>query len=168
MLFGYLPDVSILWRDVWTGAFATALMFTSGKAAIGYYLGLGTVGSAYGAAGSLVVLLVWVYYSSLILFMGAEITQAHANAQGREIRPDQYAVKVRRESVVVEATPPPRREVQAGSGGEDRAPGRSPPPRGATPLTRLSFAFAGVSLRAIASLDKSQPMERRHSCLLSR
>ena len=82
LLFTYVPDAEIRWRDVWLGGLITAVLFTLGKTAIGYYLGQASVGSAYGAAGSLVVLLVWVYYSALIMFFGAEFTHAWATRQG--------------------------------------------------------------------------------------
>jgi membrane protein len=78
MIYRFLPDVRIPWRDVWLGAFFTALLFTFGKAAIGAYLGRASFGSSYGAAGSVVALVVWVYYASLIFFLGAEITHVHA------------------------------------------------------------------------------------------
>jgi membrane protein len=81
LLFKYVPDAQILWRDVWLGGFVSAVLFTIGKTAIGYYIGQASVGSAYGAAGSLFVLLVWVYYSALIFFFGAEFTQAWATRQ---------------------------------------------------------------------------------------
>jgi membrane protein len=80
------PDVRMPWRTVWTGAVLTAILFVAGKTAIGLYLGNGSVGSAYGAAGSLLVLLSWVYYSTLILFLGAEITQVHARLRGVSLR----------------------------------------------------------------------------------
>lgn len=78
LIFKYLPDVDIAWQDVWVGAAITALLFVAGKFGIGIYLGTSDVGSAYGAAGSLIVILVWIYYSALILFYGAELTQAWA------------------------------------------------------------------------------------------
>jgi membrane protein len=78
LLYKYVPDAEIGWRDVWLGGLLTAALFTLGKTAIGVYLGQASVGSAYGAAGSMVVLLVWVYYSALIMFFGAEFTQAWA------------------------------------------------------------------------------------------
>ncbi len=90
LLFKYLPDAEIRWRDVWIGALVSAILFTIGKYAIGLYLGHAGVGSAYGAAGSLVVLLVWVYYSSLLLFFGAEFTQAFAN-RNRKVKPKDFA-----------------------------------------------------------------------------
>jgi membrane protein len=91
MLFKYLPDVTIRWKDVWVGAIFTAALFTAGKWALGLYLSRGTVSSAYGAAGSLAVLLVWVYYSAQILFFGAEMTQVWANTHGSQIVPKSHA-----------------------------------------------------------------------------
>ena len=87
LMFKFLPDVEIAWRDVWFGAFVTALLFVIGKFGIGLYLSMSEVGSAYGAAGSLIVILAWIYYSALILFFGAELTQAWATAQGRSPDP---------------------------------------------------------------------------------
>jgi membrane protein len=87
----YVPDAESRWRDVWPGGVLTAVLFTLGKTAIGYYLGYASVGSAYGAAGSMVVLLVWVYYSALIVFFGAEFTQAWATRQGG-VAPQPHAV----------------------------------------------------------------------------
>jgi membrane protein len=79
LIFKLLPDAEIAWKDVWVGAALTALLFTVGKYLIGLYLGNTSVGSTYGAAGSLAVFLVWVYYSAQILFFGAEFTQVYAN-----------------------------------------------------------------------------------------
>lgn len=92
LMFKALPDARITWSDVWVGAGLTALLFTIGKFAIGLYLGKSDVGSAYGAAGSLVILLVWVYYSAQILLFGAEFTQVYANAVGSRIAPSKNAV----------------------------------------------------------------------------
>jgi membrane protein len=78
VILKYVPDAAIRWSDVWVGAAVTAALFTLGKAAIGLYLGTAAVGSAYGAAGSLVVVIVWVYYSAMIFYYGAEFTRAHA------------------------------------------------------------------------------------------
>jgi membrane protein len=91
LLFTYVPDAEVRWRDVWLGGVVTAILFTLGKTAIGYYLGQASVGSAYGAAGSMVVLLVWVYYSALIVFFGAEFTQAWATRHGG-VAPQPHAV----------------------------------------------------------------------------
>ena len=92
LIFKVLPDAHVAWSDVWVGAALTALLFTVGKFAIGLYLGKSDVGSAYGAAGSLVILLVWVYYSAQILLFGAEFTQVYANSLGLRIVPSDNAV----------------------------------------------------------------------------
>ncbi len=82
VLFKFLPAASILWHDVWVGAIFTAVLFTIGKTLIGIYLGRASIGSSYGAAGSLVVILVWIYYSAQIFFMGAEFTRVYAGEHG--------------------------------------------------------------------------------------
>jgi membrane protein len=94
MIFKFLPDVEIQWRDVWIGAVLTAILFGIGKWLLGFYLGSGAAGSAYGAASSLITLLLWVYYSSQILLFGAEFTQYYDERSGREHKPSQYAVRV--------------------------------------------------------------------------
>lgn len=91
LIYKYLPDVKIRWKDVWVGAVITALLFTLGKFVIGLYLGRGSLGSAYGAAGSLIVFLAWVFYSAQILLFGAEFTQVYARKYGKKIRPDSHA-----------------------------------------------------------------------------
>ena len=91
LIYKYLPDVKIRWQDVWVGAIITALMFTLGKFLIGLYLGRGSLGSSYGAAGSLIVFLAWVFYSAQILLFGAEFTQVYARKYGNKIRPDSHA-----------------------------------------------------------------------------
>jgi membrane protein len=99
MIFKFLPDVKIHWRDVWVGAVITAILFGLGKWALGLYLGSGAAGSAYGAASSLITLLLWVYYSSQILLFGAEFTQVYAGQAGREIRPNKYAVRIQTKEI---------------------------------------------------------------------
>ena len=94
MIFKFLPDVRIQWRDVWIGAVMTAILFLIGKWLLGLYLGSGAAGSAYGAASSLITLLLWIYYSSQILLFGAEFTQVYAQRAGRELEPSHYAVRV--------------------------------------------------------------------------
>ena len=91
-MFKYLPDVKIAWRDVWIGGTITALLFTAGKFALGMYLGRSSVASAYGAAGSLVILLLWVYYSAQIFLFGAEFTQVYANRFGAKLKPAENAM----------------------------------------------------------------------------
>jgi membrane protein len=90
-VFKVLPDVKMAWRDVWMGAAVTALLFTVGKFGLEMYLGKSTVASTYGAAGSLVILLLWVYYSAQILFFGAEFTQVYACRYGRKMEPVAHA-----------------------------------------------------------------------------
>ncbi len=92
MIFKIIPEVKIAWRDVGLGAVVTALLFVVGKFAIGLYLGRSSVASTYGAAGSLVVILIWIYYSAQILFLGAEFTQVYANRYGSHMRPKANAM----------------------------------------------------------------------------
>lgn len=94
MIYKYLPDVKIAWQDVVVGAALTSVLFTIGKNLIGFYLGKVAIGSTYGAAGSFVVLLIWIYYSSLIFFLGAEFTHVYAHRFGRRIRPEKHAEKM--------------------------------------------------------------------------
>jgi membrane protein len=99
IIFKYLPDVKIQWRDVWIGAALTAILFAVGKWALGLYLGSGSAASAYGAASSLITLLLWVYYSSQILLFGAEFTQVYACQAGRGAEPDEHAIRVETKEV---------------------------------------------------------------------
>lgn len=99
VIFRVLPDAKIQWKDVIAGAITTAILFMLGKFAISFYIGQSDVGSTYGAAGSLVVLLLWVYYSSIILYFGAEFTKAYAVEYGSAIHPNQYAVVTRQVEV---------------------------------------------------------------------
>jgi membrane protein len=94
IIFKFLPDAKIQWKDVRTGAFTTAVLFMLGKFAIGYYLGKSNPGGTYGAAGSAVIILLWVYFSAMILYFGACFTKVNAQFTGRKIFPDQYAVFV--------------------------------------------------------------------------
>ncbi len=91
MVYKILPDVEIAWRTVWWGAIVTAVLFAIGKHLIGWYIGRGATGSVYGAAGSLIVLLTWLYYSALIFFFGAELTQSISRIRGNRIEPSDYA-----------------------------------------------------------------------------
>lgn len=94
IIFKFLPDAKIHWRDVWIGAVMTAIFFAIGKWALGLYLGSGSAASAYGAASSLITVLLWVYYSSQILLFGAEFTQVYACQAGRGAKPDDRAMRV--------------------------------------------------------------------------
>lgn len=114
-IFRVLPDVRLRWRDVLPGALVTAVLFTVGRLLIAFYLANTATASTYGAAGSLVLLLLWVYYSSMILLFGAAFTRAHTLARGRLIEPAATAVCVRR--TLVEDPPPPE------------SPSKEPPPK---------------------------------------
>lgn len=94
LIYKVVPDAEIRWRDVWVGSFVTAVLFNIGKYALGFYLGRSTVASSYGAAGSVVALVVWVYYSSQLVFLGAEFTQVFARRFGQQIRPSKNAVLI--------------------------------------------------------------------------
>ncbi len=95
LMFKVLPDAKIKWKDVIIGAIVTALLFMLGKFAISYYIGSSNIGSTYGAAGSLIILLLWVYYSAIILYFGAEFTKAYAVHFGNRIYPNSYAVWIK-------------------------------------------------------------------------
>jgi len=99
IIFKFLPDAKIQWRDVWIGATMTAILFAIGKWALGLYLGSGSAASAYGAASSLITLLLWVYYSSQILLFGAEFTQVYACQAGRGVELDKHAIRVETKEV---------------------------------------------------------------------
>ena len=93
MIFKILPDAEVQWKDVWSGAFLTAGLFSIGKLLLALYLGRESAASAYGAAGALILLLSWVYYSANILLLGAEFTQVYARRRGRRIQPTEAAMR---------------------------------------------------------------------------
>ncbi|HEY0714821.1 MAG TPA: YihY/virulence factor BrkB family protein, partial [Polyangia bacterium] len=92
LIFKFLPDTHLAWRDVWVGAFVTSVLFHVGKILIGIYLGHASVASTFGAAGSLAVLLVWVYYTAQIVLFGAEVTRLFALRYGSGVQPDADAI----------------------------------------------------------------------------
>ena len=98
LLYRYIPDAIVAWKDALLGGLVTSILFNMGRYMIGFYLGRSDIGSAFGAAGSLVVLLVWVYYSSQIFFFGAEFTKAYATLYGSNIVPEPHAVPVTEEA----------------------------------------------------------------------
>ncbi len=100
-MFKVLPDATVAWRDVWVGAIVTAFLFTMGKFLIGFYLGRSNPGEAFGAAGSLAIMLVWIYYSCMILLLGAEFTQVWAERKGGGIEPEKGAVRAIQEKRIV-------------------------------------------------------------------
>ncbi|MDP4284600.1 MAG: YihY/virulence factor BrkB family protein [Bacteroidota bacterium] len=101
LMFKILPDAKIKWKDVLFGGFITAIFFTIGKFAIGFYLGQSNFTSLYGAAGSIIIFMVWVYYSSIILYLGAEFTKVHAKLYGGKILPKEYAEWIKTEEKTV-------------------------------------------------------------------
>lgn len=105
MIFKILPDVEIKWRDVWLGATVTALLFSVGKFLLGYYLGRQSFGSTYGAAGSLLLILLWVYYSAQILLFGAEFTQVYTKRYGSGYRPAENAIALTPEMRAAQGIP---------------------------------------------------------------
>jgi membrane protein len=112
LIFKFLPEINIRWSDVLIGAAITAALFMVGKYVIGLYLGTSAVGSSYGAAGSFVVLLLWLYYSTLILLFGAELTQVYAERCGNGASPGAHAVAVPRST----AGPSPALDERARGG----------------------------------------------------
>lgn len=97
IIFRTLPDGNIKWKDAFIGAGCTSLLFMIGKFGIGFYLGNSTIGSVYGAAGSVIIILVWVYYSAIILYFGAEFTKVYAKSYGGNISPNAYSVEIKKE-----------------------------------------------------------------------
>ncbi len=95
MMFKFLPDAKIKWKGVWVGAFVTALLFTLGKTLLGLYFGKAQPGSGYGAAGSIILILLWTSYSSMILFFGAEFTKAYSNRHFGNVPANEVAVKAK-------------------------------------------------------------------------
>lgn len=104
IIFRTLPDGKIRWKDAFIGSSFTAILFMIGKFAIGFYLGSSAVATVYGAAGSIIIILVWVYYSAIILYFGAEFTKVYAKAFGGSIRPNEYSVEIQKE--IFEITDP--------------------------------------------------------------
>ncbi len=105
LIFNYVPDADIKQKDVWLGATVTAVLFTLGKAVIGFYLGNSSTVDQFGGAGALVVILLWVYYSAQITFLGAEFTQVYANAYGSRVVPDEDAVSLSKEARAEQGIP---------------------------------------------------------------
>lgn len=173
-IFKVLPDAEIAWKDVWVGALVTALLFEIGKWGIGLYLGHSNPGKAYGAAGSLAVILVWIYYTSMIVLFGAEFTQTWARERGGGIAPDEDAVKVVEETRTI-----PREQAlrerhaprgsgdandagddspadESGDGDEDRDRDRSGDAAGYRPRTRSPEE---VTERATAANRRDRPAD---------
>lgn len=150
MIFKYLPDVKIPFRKVWVGAIGTALLFTIGKYLLALYLGRPGTSSPFGAAGSVILILMWAYYASLILFFGAEFTQVYAKQTGAKIVSSQFAVPVTEEKRAEEGIP----HEKTPPGHKPRLPGRAIPQaatHAATPgqvIQNRPWQFVGIMLAA--------------------
>jgi len=121
-MYKILPDAKVAWSDVWFGAAATALLFTIGKFLLGLYLGYASIGSTFGAAGSLLVFLVWVYYSAQILLFGAEMTQVYARMNGSRIQPSEGAVPLTEEARAEQGAAHEETELAAAADSRGRQP----------------------------------------------
>lgn len=133
LLFKYLPDVKVKWRPVLIGALVTSALFTVGRYGLSMYLGRQATSSSYGAAGSVVVILLWVYYASVIMFLGAEFTKAYADETGMAIQPDEYAVKTDQD-----ANGKPKHPEEQGR--------REIPPEAVAPITAIVAFAVGLGL----------------------
>jgi membrane protein len=164
IIFKVLPDARIQWKDIWPGAIATSLLFVLGKFAISLYISKSDLGSSYGAAGSLAVIFVWIYYSSIILYFGAEFTKAYAFNRGAKIIPNKYA-QWDHEPTVPGAEP--KEEPATGKkGAKDTAPSfPSPSEKNRRPLKQpipqLASNHPGIDWRGVerqnANYQKGAP-----------
>lgn len=162
LIFKVVPDAEVAWGDVWIGAAATALLFTIGRMLLGVYLGRSSFGSTYGAAGSLVVVLIWIYYSAQILFMGAEFTQVYANRYGSRVKPAPNALPLTDAKRAQEGIPRTEQvealaEREVG-GGERQAGG--PAPAASPPAAEhgpVSTGLAGFVAGLIVGMRRKKP-----------
>lgn len=143
VIYKVLPDAKIEWRDVWIGAAVTALLFTIGRFAIGLYIGNSGTASAYGAAGALIVILLWIYYAAQILFFGAEFTQVYARRFGTRIAPEAGAVRMTDQQRVEQGLAPAARPAP-----RERRPRLADPPIAQAEYVQqgkpLGYAVAGL------------------------
>jgi membrane protein len=166
VIYKVLPDVQISWKDMWVGAGVTAILFVIGRFLIGLYLAHSTVASAYGAAGSLVILLIWIYYSAQILFLGAEFTQVYAKRYGTRIRPDDIAEPATAEMRAQQGMPPRNKKSPVIGGRQSQAPqpaaASSEPavsnaPASHTPVTQISPSAERQRAFAYSAARGTQP-----------
>lgn len=179
LIFQVLPDVDIAWKDVWIGALVTSILFNIGKFVLSYYLGTAAVTSGYGAAGSLIVILLWVYYSSQILFFGAEFTKVYARRFGSKITANQTAYlltetdraqplrNVQEAMIPIVGQPPLRASAKNTDGEPRRERIRYEPPNPATvvPVIALGATAGAVTLvkiiRKVIDTVQARPKQRR-------
>lgn len=159
-IYKFLPDVNVAWKDLWVGAATTSLLFNIGKFLIGLYLGSSGASSTYGAAGSLVVLLLWVFYSAQIILFGAEFTQVFAKYRGSEITPSDHAMWI---TPKTDGTPTTSDPAQPSLKGLDSSPGKRSTSK---PLTkqrrnRVAALFGSVVMLAGAVRRSSQRPRRK-------
>lgn len=121
MIYKVIPDAKIAWSDVWVGALVTSLLFSLGKLGLGLYLGRASLASPFGAAGSVIVLVVWVYYAAQILLLGAEFTQAYARRFGHDIEPSAHATRVEVVRVAEDGQQPSAAGAPGAGTGQPRA-----------------------------------------------
>ncbi len=155
-IYRVLPDTTVDWRDVWLGAAFTALLFVIGKVALGIYLGRASVGSAFGAAGSLVVLLVWIYYSAQIFLFGAEFTQVFSNKYGPKQVPAEHPKQPEAARDIAEQVGPPEargkaQERSAGGGPHDMMGDQPRPRQGRPSPLKAGLLQVGLVLGAVAA-----------------
>lgn len=172
-IFKYLPDAKVSWSDVWVGALVTAVLFKLGQIGMAIYFARGAT-TAYGAFGSIMVVLLWAYYSSMIMFFGAEFTQVWARAHGRAIEPEAHAVKVTEDERAQQGVPSKERVAAAPAGGQ-APPARRPRPTLApgpvlTPVTysapddrRTAYGLGGAALGAVAAGLATWYVDRKRS-----
>ena len=146
-IYKFLPDVNIPWKNLWVGSGVTALLFNLGKFLLGLYISHGGVGSAYGAAGSLVVLLIWVFYSAQILLFGAEFTQVYSKYRGLPIEPSKHAIRVPKSS---DDLPNKPSVIQ-----------RSPNKVRQTPSIQSVFGLLGFGVTIVGMLSRRPQQKRR-------
>lgn len=151
LMFKALPDVKIPWRDVWVGALFTAFLFTLGKFLLGLYLGRASTTSSYGAAGAVVLILLWVYYASIIIFLGAEFTQVYAKAKGHKVEPTEYAVPVTEGE-----------REQQGMPRQDPAKGSQDKPQPPRPAAALKPVKPVSTPQPAAAFAKAAPLAASH------
>lgn len=154
LMFKYVPDAKVAWKDVWVGAVFTALLFTIGKFALGLYLGKSSVASTYSVAGALIVTLLWVYYTAQIVFFGAELTQAYAHEFGRGIVPSAHA-EVDPAARCINETAAADRAAKAQTKTGAKMPARAPQPASAP-----HPAYSAAALAAPADHSMPAPPQR--------
>ncbi|HZL38625.1 MAG TPA: YihY/virulence factor BrkB family protein [Tepidisphaeraceae bacterium] len=186
MVYKFLPDVKLNWKDVWLGAAITAALFVAGKYGLTLYFKYASVASPYGAAGSLAALLIWIYYSAAIAFFGAEFTRVYAESSGTPIEPDEYAVKLSTVDRAKRGEPHPdelqEAQAAAGKGPRQTGPRRAPlrwaagmehdAPAAAGPhsskAVRLVVAGAGLAVGALAGALGARAMTSEENRMRAR